>query len=75
MACRPATLGLRYTMDAVPLDPSCVRGSHRRVPDSSAGGPLVLCSDPDWRPHPASEGAVRAVDFPDLLPRPQSLRD
>ncbi|MER6045899.1 hypothetical protein ABT168_00105 [Streptomyces sp. NPDC001793] len=75
MACRPAALGLRYTMDAVPLAPSCVRGSHRRVPDSSAGGPLVLCSEPDWRPHPASEGAVRAVDFPDLRLRLHGLRD
>jgi predicted AlkP superfamily pyrophosphatase or phosphodiesterase len=39
-------LGLRYSMRVVPLDPSCVRGSHGRLPDSPADGPVLLCSDP-----------------------------
>jgi len=39
-------LGLRYTMQVVPLDPSCVRGSHGRLPDTMADGPMLLCSDP-----------------------------
>ena len=39
-------LGLRYSMQVVPLDPSCVRGSHGRLPDSPEDGPVLLCSDP-----------------------------
>jgi predicted AlkP superfamily pyrophosphatase or phosphodiesterase len=39
-------LGLRYTMQVVPLDPSCVRGSHGRLPDDPQDGPMLLCSDP-----------------------------
>jgi predicted AlkP superfamily pyrophosphatase or phosphodiesterase len=39
-------LGLRYTMRVVPLDPSCVRGSHGRLPDSDADAPVLICSDP-----------------------------
>ena len=38
-------LGLRYAMNTVPLDPSCVRGTHGRIPDSAEGTPLILCSD------------------------------
>jgi hypothetical protein len=38
--------GFRYTMNVVPLDPSCVRGSHGRLPDSAQDGPVLLCSDP-----------------------------
>jgi predicted AlkP superfamily pyrophosphatase or phosphodiesterase len=38
-------LGLRYSMRAVPLDPTCVRGSHGRLPDTSADAPVLLCSD------------------------------
>lgn len=38
-------LGLRYAMSTVPLDPSCVRGTHGRLPDSDADAPLLLCSD------------------------------
>ncbi|HEU5472442.1 MAG TPA: nucleotide pyrophosphatase/phosphodiesterase family protein [Actinophytocola sp.] len=38
-------LGLRYTMNVVPLDPSGVRGSHGRLPDDPADGPVLLCSD------------------------------
>jgi hypothetical protein len=33
-------------MDVVPLDPSPVRGSHGRLPDDPADGPVLLCSDP-----------------------------
>jgi hypothetical protein len=39
-------LGLRYALDVVPLDPSCVRGSHGRLPADIADGPVLLCSDP-----------------------------
>ncbi|MFW7415138.1 alkaline phosphatase family protein [Demequina sp. SO4-18] len=39
--------GLRYAMSTVPLDATWVRGTHGRLPTSSADTPLVLCSDPD----------------------------
>ena len=32
-------------MKVVPLDPSPVRGSHGRLPDDPADGPVLLCSD------------------------------
>ncbi|WP_405009998.1 nucleotide pyrophosphatase/phosphodiesterase family protein [Kitasatospora sp. NBC_01539] len=39
-------LGLRYTMDVVGLDAGAraVRGSHGRLPDDPADGPVLLCS-------------------------------
>jgi predicted AlkP superfamily pyrophosphatase or phosphodiesterase len=36
---------LRYTMRTTPLDPTCVRGTHGRPPDSPTAGPVLLCSD------------------------------
>ncbi|REE97973.1 alkaline phosphatase family protein [Thermomonospora umbrina] len=39
-------LGLRYTMQVVPLDPSPVRGSHGRLPATPDDGPVLMCSDP-----------------------------
>jgi predicted AlkP superfamily pyrophosphatase or phosphodiesterase len=36
--------GFRYSMNVVPLDPSVVRGSHGRLPDDPADGPVLLCS-------------------------------
>lgn len=41
-------LGLRYLMNAVGLDAgaAAVRGSHGRLPDDPADGPVLLCSDP-----------------------------
>ena len=38
-------LGFRYTMNVIPLDPSCVRGTHGRLPDDPADGPVLLASD------------------------------
>lgn len=38
--------GLRYKMQVVPLDPSPVSGSHGRLPDDPAHGPVLICSDP-----------------------------
>ncbi len=40
-------LGLRYRMNVVPLDPSCVRGSHGRLPEDPDDRPVLLCSDPE----------------------------
>jgi predicted AlkP superfamily pyrophosphatase or phosphodiesterase len=41
-------LGLRYLMNVVGLDPgaAAVRGSHGRLPDDPADGPVLLCSSP-----------------------------
>jgi hypothetical protein len=39
-------LGMRALLEVVPLDASLVRGSHGRLPASSAEGPLFLCSEP-----------------------------
>jgi predicted AlkP superfamily pyrophosphatase or phosphodiesterase len=39
-------VGLRYTMNVVPLEASMVKGSHGRLPDSPQDGPVLLCSDP-----------------------------
>jgi len=38
-------LGFRYLMDVIPTDPSMVRGSHGRLYDDPAAGPVLLCSD------------------------------
>jgi predicted AlkP superfamily pyrophosphatase or phosphodiesterase len=38
--------GMRYRMAVVPLDPSPVSGSHGRLPDDPADGPVLVCSDP-----------------------------
>jgi hypothetical protein len=46
-------LGFRTVLDVVPLDPSLVRGSHGRLPDDPAEGPLLL-GDGD-RPRPMAE--------------------
>jgi len=55
-------LGLRYSMQVVPLDPSCVRGSHGRLPDTDADGPMLLCSDPTL-----GRDRIAATDVKDLL--------
>ncbi|MBL8860780.1 MAG: alkaline phosphatase family protein [Planctomycetes bacterium] len=39
-------LGFRYLMDVIPLDASLVRGSHGRLPDDPADGPVFLASEP-----------------------------
>ncbi|MFF3349436.1 alkaline phosphatase family protein [Streptomyces sp. NPDC002779] len=38
-------LGLRYTMNVIPLDGSRVRGSHGRLPGDPQDGPVLLVSD------------------------------
>jgi predicted AlkP superfamily pyrophosphatase or phosphodiesterase len=42
-------LGMRYLMNVVGLDAgaAAIRGSHGRLPDSPADGPVLLCSRPD----------------------------
>ncbi|MBL8729548.1 MAG: alkaline phosphatase family protein [Planctomycetes bacterium] len=38
-------LGFRYLMDVIPTDPSMVRGTHGRLYEDDAAGPVFLCSD------------------------------
>lgn len=64
-------LGLRYAMSTVPLDPSCVRGTHGRLPDSRADTPLLLSSDSRFL-----DGAgdrVHATEVRDLVLQWQGL--
>lgn len=39
-------LGMRYLLDVIPLDATLVKGSHGRIPDHVADGPMFLCSEP-----------------------------
>ncbi|GAA2038413.1 alkaline phosphatase family protein [Agromyces tropicus] len=64
-------LGLRYAMTTVPLDPSCVRGTHGRLPDSAADTPLILSSDPDLLD--GGPDRVHATEVRDLVLRHQGL--
>lgn len=67
------TLGLRYAMSTVPLDPSCVRGTHGRLPDSKADTPLLLSSDPAFLD--GASDRVHATEVRDLVLRAQGLAD
>jgi hypothetical protein len=46
----------------VPLAPALVSGTHGRLPDDPAQGPVLLCSDPT-----AKRERVEAVEVRDLL--------
>ncbi|MCA1186734.1 MULTISPECIES: alkaline phosphatase family protein [unclassified Saccharopolyspora] len=59
--------GLRYAMNVVPLDGRAVRGSHGRLPDSPADGPVLLCSDPRVPAAVERTGRLAATDVHDLL--------
>jgi predicted AlkP superfamily pyrophosphatase or phosphodiesterase len=63
-------LGLRYTMNVVPLDGSRVRGSHGRLPDDPRDAPVLLVSDPGA---PARD-TVAATDVKELLLELAGLR-
>jgi predicted AlkP superfamily pyrophosphatase or phosphodiesterase len=62
--------GLRYAMTMVPTDPRWVRGSHGRLPDSVADGPVLLCSEPTFEP----SGRLAATDVHPLLLSLQGLK-
>lgn len=61
-------LGMRGGFQVVPLDPSCVGGSHGRLPDRAADGPVVVCSEPDL-----GRDAFHATDVKNLLLRAAGL--
>jgi len=58
-------LGYRYLMEVTPLDASLVKGSHGRVTDSPADGPLFMTSAPQL----LSGDSLDAVDVSQLLLR------
>ncbi|WP_158848025.1 alkaline phosphatase family protein [Saccharothrix deserti] len=60
-------LGLRYAMNVVPLDPSCVRGTHGRLPDRVEDGPVLLCSNDVVPAAVERAGRIAATDVRDLL--------
>ncbi|MFE2758061.1 alkaline phosphatase family protein, partial [Actinosynnema sp. NPDC059335] len=66
-------LGLRYTMRTVPLDPSCVRGTHGRLPDRPQDGPVLLCSDPRVPEVVERDGHLPATAVRDLLLQLQGI--
>ena len=53
--------GLRYLMDVIPLDPTCVRGTHGRGPDDPSAGPVVIASDPDLVPETGRLADVKSL--------------
>lgn len=40
-------IGLRYAMNVIPLDPSCVRGTHGRLPETADETPVIVTSGSD----------------------------
>jgi predicted AlkP superfamily pyrophosphatase or phosphodiesterase len=57
------TLGFRYLMDVIPLDPSLVKGSHGRPTEDAGAGPLVISSEPQL----LHAEAIHATDVKDLV--------
>jgi hypothetical protein len=57
------TLGFRSLMDVVPLDAGLVKGSHGRVTDDPATGPLIISSEPRLVP----QRPVAATEVKDIV--------
>jgi hypothetical protein len=58
-------LGFRTLLDVIPLDATLVKGSHGRIPDDSAHGPLLMTSDPSL----LDADALAATDVHDMILR------
>ncbi len=58
-------LGFRTLMDVIPLDAGLVRGSHGRIPDDPAKGPLLMTRQTDL----LGDGELAATDVHDLVLR------
>ena len=56
-------LGFRYLMDLIPLDATLVQGSHGRVTDDDAAGPLFMTSEPKLLP----SGKLTALQVGSLI--------
>ncbi|TKB78644.1 MAG: alkaline phosphatase family protein [Nitrospira sp.] len=57
------TLGFRYLMDVIPLDPSLVKGSHGCLPETPDTGPVIISSEDDRLP----PDTVSACEVKDLI--------
>ena len=55
-------LGLRYLMKVIPLDATLVRGSHGRITESPAEGPVLITSQKN-----AVDGPLEATEVRDLI--------
>ncbi|MDP6409692.1 MAG: alkaline phosphatase family protein [Planctomycetota bacterium] len=53
-------IGMRMLIDVIPIDANLVGGSHGRLPDDPADGPLFLCSRPieECGPAPGAGGVA-----------------
>ena len=60
---RRKLLNSRALLDITPLDASLVKGSHGRLTDDPARGPVFIAGDPSLVP----DGEVRATDVKELL--------
>lgn len=58
-------LGFRYLMDVIPLDAGLVKGSHGRITDHPAEGPLLMSSTPQL----FDQDVLQATDVYDMLLR------
>jgi predicted AlkP superfamily pyrophosphatase or phosphodiesterase len=58
-------LGFRTLLDVIPLDASLVKGSHGRIPDDPAKGPLLITRQADL----LGDGDIAATDVHDLILR------
>ncbi len=56
-------LGMRTLMDVIPLDANLVKGSHGRMTDDAADGPLFISSDPALLP----PGPVAATQVKEMI--------
>jgi hypothetical protein len=56
-------LGLRSPMDVIPLDARVVKGSHGRITDDPADGPLIISSEPRLIP----QRPVAATEVKDIV--------
>ncbi|MDA2812411.1 alkaline phosphatase family protein [Nocardiopsis sp. RSe5-2] len=54
--------GLRYTMNVVPTDARWVRGTHGRMPDDPADGPIAVCGEASF-----ARDRIAATDVRDLM--------
>jgi predicted AlkP superfamily pyrophosphatase or phosphodiesterase len=63
-------LGIRGLMDVIPLDATLVRGSHGRIPDDPAQGPLLMTRQGDL----LGDDAPAAADVHDLILRHLGVR-
>jgi predicted AlkP superfamily pyrophosphatase or phosphodiesterase len=60
--------GQRALMDVIPLDATLVRGSHGRITDDAAEGPLLISSRPDLAAGPVRADQIKALMLRRLFP-------